>query len=73
MDHAEFLQAMKDRCDQFGSLRKYAKHLNVSPSFVSAVISGKKLPSKIVLEDMGLTMKKTVICHFEPTHSNPHT
>lgn len=39
---------------EFKSQSEYARHLGVSRSFVSAVLNGDKLPSKAMLEDLGV-------------------
>lgn len=69
MNHREFMHCVYDRCRSHGSLRKYAKHLGVSPSFLSAVGTGRKPPSQKILRDMNLTMTKKVTRVYEYTFS----
>lgn len=67
MNHTEFMACLYERCTLHGSLRKYANHLGVTPSFLSAVATGKKSPSPKILSDMGLTMEKKVVRQYEYT------
>lgn len=42
----------------------YADYLGVSKAFVSAVITGKKQPSKQMCEDVGVTVSKKTVYEY---------
>jgi hypothetical protein len=50
---SEVRGALRDACLREGSLRKWARKHRVSPSFVSAVLQGLKVPSAKVLKPLG--------------------
>lgn len=56
---------LKRRVSDFGTQSAYADFLGVSDAMVSSVISGKKIPAKAMLEDLGYEKKKTVIYTYE--------
>lgn len=47
------LQALEDAIKHAGSASAYAQKLGVSPAFVSAVRNSNKLPSGVILADLG--------------------
>jgi predicted transcriptional regulator len=61
LTHRQFLKRVRVRCDEAGSLRKYAQSLGLSPSFVSMVARGEKTPNPKILDDLGMTMSKTKV------------
>ena len=49
----------------FKTQTAYAKHLGVSNAYLSMMCSGNKEPSKKILSDMGMTLKKTVSFDYQ--------
>lgn len=41
-------------------MTRYADHLGVSKAYISAVVSGKKPPSKAILKDIGMERIATI-------------
>ena len=50
---------------EYGSAKNYAEHLGVSTTFMSKVILGQSNPTKPILNDLGLTIKKETIVTFD--------
>lgn len=54
LDKNKFLQLLKLKVEsEFNTLSDFAEFMGVSVSFISAVLSGKKTPSKSILDYMG--------------------
>lgn len=65
LSHKQFLKRVRARCEQAGSIRKYAENLGLSPSYVSMVARGAKSPSPKILEDLGMTMRRKMTVEFK--------
>lgn len=48
----------------FKTQKAYAEHLGVSSAYLSMVCLGGKEPSKRILSDMGMTLKRSVTFHY---------
>lgn len=49
------VRAMIQRaCENFGSQKAFAKHLGVSPAWISDVLRGNRRPGKTILDYLGL-------------------
>lgn len=57
----ELMIDLNKRIGEFGSQSAYAEFLGVSDAMVSAVVTGKKRPSKAMLNDLGYEKVKTSI------------
>ena len=55
IEESEVRKMVRRACKEFGSLRAFAKHLDVSAAFVSDIARGNREPSGKVLQYFGLT------------------
>lgn len=49
----------------FKTQKAYSEHLGVSSAYLSMVCLGNKEPSKRILSDMGMTLKKTISFDYQ--------
>lgn len=49
----EFIKDLEKKIEKLGSQTAYANAIGVSKAMVSAVVNGKKQPSRLMLDDLG--------------------
>lgn len=71
LDKNEFLQLLKLKVEsEFNTLSDFAEFMGVSVSFISAVLSGKKTPSKSILDFMGFEkIREVTFFYYSKTKS----
>ena len=67
MNRKKFNQALRSHIDsKYGTVLKAARAWEMSSSFVHAVLSSKKEPSRKILDDMGFTKQRKVTVTYFP-------
>ena len=61
----QFLAKFQREVKGLGGSTEAAKHFKVTKAFINNVLTGRELPSKKILEPMGLIAKKNIKYRYE--------
>lgn len=51
----EVIALLRERVEEAGSMRAYARRIGVNPSYLSDALNGNRLPGPAILAGLGLT------------------